>query len=95
MAKKIRESGVVLSKFIKPAMESFESNGRIIPAYPERPTVLIGCGEVDGENGIVDLVIVRYVVDMELYEKLSYMQTIEAAYEYNGEGKAKPVEIYI
>lgn len=93
MAKKIREDGVVLSKVIKPAMDSFVSNGQVVPAMPERPTVFVACGEVDGDNGITDMTITKFVVEMEQYERLKFMQKVEALYEYNGDGKTKPIEI--
>ena len=34
MAKKIRENGIVLSKVLKPAMDSFVSNGKVVEAMP-------------------------------------------------------------
>ena len=94
MAKKIRESGIVLGKIIKPATEGFVSNGKVIPAMPERPTVMVACGEIDGDNGIQDIVLARFVVEMEQYNRLKYGDTVEVAYEYNGENKVKPVEIF-
>ena len=93
MAKKIRESGIVLSKVVKPAMEGFVSNGQVVPAMPERPTVVVACGEMDGDNGIQDMVIAKFVVEKEQYERLVYGQSVEVAYEYNGDGKVKPIEI--
>lgn len=93
MAKKIKEHGIVLSKIVKPATEGFVSNGQVVPAMPERPTVIVACGEMDGDNGIQDMVIAKFVVAMEQYEKLVYGQSVEVAYEYNGDGKVKPIEI--
>ena len=93
MAKKIRENGIVLSKVIKPATEGFVSNGQVVPAMPERLTVIVACGAMDGDNGIQDMVLVKFVVEKEQYEKLVYAQSVEVAYEYNGDGKVKPIEI--
>lgn len=93
MAKKIRENGIVLSKFIRPATEQFVINDRVIPEKPERPTVVVACGEVNGNDGIEDMTIVTFVVEKELYDRLKYMDEVEAAYEYNGDGKTKPVEL--
>lgn len=54
MAKKIKEQGIILSKFVKSATESFVSNGQVVPAMPERPTLLVACGEFNGNDGIQD-----------------------------------------
>lgn len=93
MAKKIRENGLVMSKILKPAMDGFVSNGQVVEAKPERPTVLVACGEVDGDNGISDMVIAKFVVEKEQFDRLKFMQKVEVAYEYNGENKIKPIEI--
>jgi hypothetical protein len=93
MAKKIRENGIVLSKVLKPAMDSFVSNGKVVEAMPERPTVFIGCGEVDGENGITDMIVAKAVLEKEQYESLVYLQKVEVLYEYNGENKIKVLEV--
>lgn len=93
MAKKIKESGIVLSKVVKPAIESFVSNGQVVPAMPERPTIVVACGEVDGENGITDMVTAKFVVDRATYDGFKFLEKVEVLYEYNGDGKIKPLEI--
>ena len=93
MSKKIREQGIVLSKVIKPATERFIINEKVIEAKPERPTILVACGEFDGDNGIQDLVLVPYVVTREEYDRYKFMDEVTAAYEYSGDNKAKPVEL--
>lgn len=93
MAKKIREHGIILSKVLKPAMDGFVSNGQVVAAQPERPTVLVACGEVNGDDGIEDMVIARFVVEKSLFESLKFMDEVEVAYTYNGDGKVKPLEI--
>ena len=93
MAKKIRENGIVLSKVVKPAIEGFVKDGKAFPPMPERPTVIVACGEMDGENGIQDMVLAKFVVEKAQYDKFKYGQQVEVAYEYNGDGKVKPIEI--
>lgn len=95
MAKKIRENGIVLSKVIKPATEAFTgSDGREIPAYPERPTITVACGEVDGDNGIQDVLLARVVVEKDQYEEFKFMDVVDVGYEYNGDNKIKNAEIF-
>lgn len=93
MAKKIKENGIVLSKEIKPAMDAFMSNGQMVAARPERPTVVVACGEVNGDDGISEMQIARFVLEKSEYEKFKYMDAVQVAYEYNGDGKIKPLEI--
>ena len=95
MAKKIKEQGIILSKFVKSATESFFSNGQVVPAMPERPTLLVACGEFNGNDGIQDMSIVKFVVEKSEYDRVNFMDEVEAAYEYNGDGKIKPLEITI
>lgn len=95
MAKKIRENGIVLSKVIKPATEAFKgSDGREVPAYPERHVVTVACGEVDGENGIQDVLLARVTVEKEQYNELKFMDNVDIGYEYKGENKIKNAEIF-
>ena len=93
MAKIIRESGIVLGKEIKAATDSFVSNGQVVEARPERPTVVVACGEVRGDDGIPDVLIARFTVEMDIYEELKYLDRVEVTYQYNGENKVKPIEI--
>lgn len=94
MAKKIRENGIVLSKFIKPASEQYIIDGRVFPAQPDRPTVVTACGELNGDDGISEVQIVRFVLEQSEYEKFKYLDTVQVAYEYNGDGKkVTPLEI--
>ena len=93
MAKKIRENGIVLSKFIKPATQQFIIDGRVIEAQPDRPTVVVACGEVNGDDGISEVQVARFVVEQSEYEKFKYLDTVQVAYEYNGDGKIKPLGI--
>lgn len=93
MAKKIRENGIVLSKFIKPAREQLVIDGRVIAAHPDQPTVVVACGEINGDDGIGEMQIARFIVEQSEYEKYKYLDAVQVAYEYNGDGKIKPLEI--
>ena len=94
MAKKIRENGVVLSKEFKPATPQYIINGQVIEAKPDRYMVVVGCGEINGDDGITEMQIVRFVVEQSEYEKIKYLDTVQVAYEYNGDGnRLKPLEI--
>ena len=39
--------------------------------------------------------IVKFVVEKSEYDRVNFMDEVEAAYEYNGDGKIKPLEITI
>ena len=93
MAKKIKENGIVLSKFIKPASQQYIIDGRVIEAQPDRPTIVVACGEVNGDDGISDVQVARFVVEQSEYEKYKYLDLVQVAYEYNGDGRIKPLEI--
>lgn len=97
--KLLKEEGFVLGKEIRKATEEFTGrDGRVVPAQPERYIVtVIVSSMVDNNNGMKYITKFDVRVEKTLFDKLKYLQKIEAVYEYvttaTG-GIPKPLELH-
>ena len=96
--KLLKEEGFVLGKEIKKATEEFTSrDGRTFPAQPERYIVTVVVSAlVDANMGMSYMTKMDIKVDRDLFNKLRYLQKIEAIYEYVATEKGgipKPLQV--
>lgn len=80
--KPVKEEGIIVSKFIKPATGEFPTqDGRIIPAQPERPTVIVvSACDFDEQKGFDGPSLLTFKVDLALYNKMKYSDRVKCKF---------------
>lgn len=83
--RKIVEEGIVLSKEFKAATQEFtNSEGKVIPAAPDRYIVKVASsGNITKENGLEDTTILEYKVDKAIFETLGYLSKVRVSYNFS------------
>lgn len=80
--KPIKEEGVIVSKFIKPATNAFVGrDGNEVPARPAQPTVIVvSACDFDPQNGFDGPSLLSYKVDATLFAKLGYSSRVKCKF---------------
>ena len=92
----IKEEGVVLEKIFKEATDEFKSSdGRVVPAQPDRYILKCVSGEEFDKNvGFKQSTVLEYKVDKAVFDKVVVYSPIVVRYEVSNYGaKAMSVEL--
>lgn len=92
----IKEEGQVLEKIKKEATPEFKSSdGRVVPAQPDRFILKVVSGEkFTQEDGFVQSTVLDYKVDQSVFNKVKAFTPVVASYEISNYGaKAVCVEL--
>lgn len=90
----IKEDGVVLEKIFKEATEEFRSSdGRVVPAQPDRYILKVVSGEeFSKEKGFAQSTVLEYKAEKEVYDKVVAYSPVIVKYEVSNFG-AKAVSV--
>ena len=96
--KLIKEEGFVLGREIKKATTAFVSrDGKEVPAQPERHIVhIITSSLVDEKDGMSYMTKMSVPVDVDIYNKCTYLTKVEVLFEYvvtQTGGVPKPLKV--
>ena len=93
----VQESGIVIAKEFKKAMESFTgSDGRVVPAQPDRYVVTaVSSYEFSQEEGYKNPAILDYKVEKEVFEKIKFGTKVVVVYEMSNSNSPKPISLTI
>lgn len=92
----IREDGIVLERILKPATNEFKgSDGRIVPAQPERYILKCVSGEEFKKvDGYMQSTVLEYKVEKAIYDKVVFGSPVVVKYEVSNYGaKADSVQL--
>lgn len=91
----IKENGIVLEKIFKEATEEFRSSdGRVVPAQPDRYILKCVSGEeISKDAGFLNSTVLEYKADKDTYDKVHYGSAVEVKYELSNFGP-KPVSVF-
>lgn len=83
--RKIVEEGIVLSKVFKPKTNEFvNSEGKTVPASPDRYIITAVSGEkFDKDTGFEGAQILDYKVEKAIFEKLKALDEVVVAYDFS------------
>ncbi len=90
----IKEDGVVLEKIFKGATSEFKgSDGRVVPAQPDRYFLKVVSGEdFDSNLGFVQSTVLEYKTEKEVFDKVVVYSPVICRYEVSNYG-AKPMSV--
>ena len=90
----IKEDGIVLEKIFKEATDEFRSSdGRIVPAQPDRYILKCVSGEdFDKNTGFAQSTVLEYRADKSVYDKVVAYSPVVVRYEVSNYG-AKPMGV--
>jgi len=91
----IVEDGIVISKVLKPAMESFVgADGKRVEALPERFVVqVVSSYKCTEKDGFENPTILDYKVTKDIFEKVKYLSKVQVMYEISNSGSQKALEL--
>lgn len=92
----IKEEGIVLERILKPATNEFKgSDGRVVPAQPERYILKCVSGEEFNKvDGYMQSTVLEYKVEKAIYDKVVFGSTVVVKYEVSNYGaKADSVQL--
>lgn len=92
----IKEDGIVLEKIFKEKTDEFKgSDGRVVPAQPDRYILKVVSGEdFSKEKGFLQSTVLEYKVDKAVYDKVVAYSPVVVRYEVSNYGaKAMSVEL--
>lgn len=90
----IKEDGVVLEKIFKEKTDEFKSSdGRIVPAQPDRYILKVVSGEdFSKDKGFAQSTVLEYKAEKEVYDKVVAYTPVIVKYEVSNYG-AKPMSV--
>lgn len=90
----IKEEGIVLEKIFKEATDEFKgSDGRVVPAQPDRFILKVVSGEeFSQEKGFLQSTVLEYKGDKHTFDKVKAYSPVIVKYEISNNG-AKPVSV--
>lgn len=88
----IKEEGIVLEKIFKEATDEFKSSdGRVVPAQPDRYILKVVSGEEFSQNdGFLQSTVLEYKTDKQIFDKVKAYSPVVVKYEVSNFG-AKPM----
>lgn len=92
----IKEEGIVLERILKPATNEFKgSDGRVVPAQPERHILKCVSGEEFNKNdGYMQSTVLEYKVEKTIFDKVVFATPVVVKYEVSSFGaKANSVQL--
>jgi len=92
----IKEDGIVLEKIKKDATQEFKSSdGRVVPAQPDRFILKVISGEkFTNEDGFAQSTVLDYKVEQNVFNKVKAYSPVVASYEISNYGaKAVGIEL--
>lgn len=92
----IKEEGIVLEKIFKEATNEFKSSdGRVVPAQPDRYVLKVVSGEeFSKEKGFLQSTVLEYKTSKEIFDKVVFNSPVVARYEVSNFGaKADSVQL--
>lgn len=90
----IKEEGIVLEKVFKEATDEFKSSdGRVVPAQPDRYILKVVSGEDFSKNeGYLQSTVLEYKTDKAVFDKVVAFTPVIVRYEVSNYG-AKPMSV--
>lgn len=92
----IKEEGIVLERILKPATNEFKgSDGRVVPAQPERYILKCVSGEeFNKDDGYMQSTVLEYKVEKTIFDKVVFASPVVVKYEVSSFGaKANSVQL--
>lgn len=90
----IKEEGIVLEKIFKEATYEFKSSdGRVVPAQPDRYILKVVSGEeFSQEKGFLQSTVLEYKTDKHIFDKVKAYSSVLVKYEVSNFG-ARPMSV--
>ena len=90
----IKEDGIVLEKIKKDATQEFKSSdGRVVPAQPDRFILKVVSGEdFSQDKGFLQSTVLEYKAEKNVFDKVKAYSPVIVRYEVSNYG-AKPMSV--
>lgn len=90
----IKEEGIVLEKIFKEATDEFKSSdGRVVPAQPDRYILKVVSGEeFSQDKGFLQSTVLEYKAEKHTFDKVKAYSPVIVKYEVSNYG-AKPMSV--
>lgn len=90
----IKEDGIVLERIFKEATDEFKSSdGRVVPAQPDRYILKVVSGEDFSQNdGFLQSTVLEYKADKQTFDRVKAYSPVVVRYEVSNFG-AKPMSV--